>query len=99
MAGEMVSICDQAEQMLTHYLSALSIYHKATLSAAGLAESPRYCEAHELRERASKMLARARGDYWDHISAHKCQQLGLALQNSPSTLRPAEMRAAVHFNW
>jgi hypothetical protein len=36
------SMCAEAEQLLTHYLSALSIYHKAALSAAGLADSPKY---------------------------------------------------------
>jgi hypothetical protein len=74
MERDLVSMCAEAEQLLMHYLSALSIYHKAELSAASLADSPKYTEALELKERAFRMLAGAREDYWNHVSAHGCRQ-------------------------
>jgi hypothetical protein len=74
MVKDIVPMCSEAERMLTHYLSALSIYHKAALSAVVLADSRKYNEVLELKERAFQMLARAREDYWDHVSQHGCRK-------------------------
>jgi hypothetical protein len=78
MEKDLVSMCTEAERMLTHYVSALSIYHKAALSAVVLAESRKYNEALELKERAFQMLARAREDYWNHVSEHGCRKTVVA---------------------
>ena len=56
-----------------HYVCALSIYHKALLSAVDLADSLKYNDALKLKERAFRMLASARGDYWNHVSKHGCR--------------------------
>ena|SRR6516225_4994250 len=74
MEKDLVSMCTEAERLLTHYLSALSIYHKAALSAVVLADSRKYNEALELKERAFQMLDRAREDYWNHTAEHGCRK-------------------------
>jgi hypothetical protein len=48
----------------------LSIYHKTVLLVVSLADSLTYNDALELKQRAFRMLARARGDSWDHVSRH-----------------------------
>jgi hypothetical protein len=65
-----INLSAEAEQMLMHYLTALSIYHKTVLLVVSLADSLTYNDALELKQRAFRMLARARGDYWDHVSRH-----------------------------
>jgi len=74
MEKDLVSMCTEAERLLTHYLSALSIYHKAALSVVVLADSRKYNEALELKERAFQMLARAREGYWSHVEQHGCRR-------------------------
>jgi hypothetical protein len=59
-----------------HYVCALSIYHKAVLSAVDLADSLKYNDALKLKEKAFRMLASARGDYWNHVSMHGCSSSG-----------------------
>jgi hypothetical protein len=87
-------MCAEAEQKLTHYLSALSIYRKATLSAVGLADSPKYHEALELKQKAFKMLAGAREDYWSHVWSNRCRRDGPTSQKSLPTLRRMAARGA-----
>jgi hypothetical protein len=65
--------CAELEHVLTHYVCALSIYHKAVLSAADYADSLKYNDALKLKERAFRMLASARGDYWSHVFRHGCR--------------------------
>jgi hypothetical protein len=61
------------EQLLRTTSVPLSIYHKAVLSAVDLADSLKYNDALKLKERAFRMLASARGDYWNHVSKHGCR--------------------------
>jgi hypothetical protein len=69
--------------MLRHYLSALSIFHQAhVLSAVSLAGVSKYNEVLVLKERAFQMLARARGDYWSHISKHGCGQAEMSAEQT-----------------
>jgi hypothetical protein len=68
-----ISTCGDAEQMLRHYVSALSIYRKAALSAVRLSDSQKYNGALKLKAMALTMLACARADYWDHVSKHGCR--------------------------
>ena len=65
--------CAELEQVLAHYVCALSIYHKAVLSAVNLSDSLKYNDALRLKERAFRMLASARGDYWNHVSMARMQ--------------------------
>jgi hypothetical protein len=46
-----VNPCADLEQTLAHYVTALSIYHKAVLSAVGFANSLKYNDALELKEK------------------------------------------------
>jgi len=91
-------MCAEAEQKLMHYLSALSIYHKATLSAVGLADSPKYHEALELKQQAFKMLGGAREEYWSHVLSHGCRK-GRASQESLPTLQHAAAGGDTPFDW